>query len=449
MENQYIEMGQFDVEEILAETPDFPEMEVLFTKEEQYAIEQSSFPKLDGVLFPIVVVNADVVASCWWMGNSEVTLTVALNNYYQMMTEENADAVIADVRDFLANQIVEVEDSKEDVEAPTDESEMIEGVAEKEKIHEEPMGLRPIQKAAHKETNVLTKKPADPPEKRKESFPAETPEVKTEILEILANVRDDEVDTVDESNDGSPPIRVITEQGVDSVQEPLLHLEASLDDDSISSPVISEDEFASEIPELAIAESELEETFLETQRLDIDEELPSSDTPDSPEMIETDDSESFVRAISESEEINELLVNLGIEVEIGNPQVEDRVDELTDEIIETILNIEVADAGTATNETELREALEVMYAGLFDDVAFTGKSELIDRLTDLTVTLESRDRAPFMAEMDNEPRTAKPRAVIHKRIKTLAVAAATIKKMLIRIIAMGRFAIKAHTAYLG
>ena len=67
--------------------------------------EELAFPKLDGVLFPMVVANADVVAPCPWMGGAEVSLSEALNNYYQLMSEENADTVIADVNDFLANQV--------------------------------------------------------------------------------------------------------------------------------------------------------------------------------------------------------------------------------------------------------------------------------------------------------------------------------------------------------
>lgn len=68
-------------------------------------VEELAFPKLDGVLFPMVVANADVIAPCPWMGGAEVSLSEALNNYYQLMSEENADTVIADVNDFLANQV--------------------------------------------------------------------------------------------------------------------------------------------------------------------------------------------------------------------------------------------------------------------------------------------------------------------------------------------------------
>ncbi|MDQ5931990.1 MAG: hypothetical protein QG649_75 [Patescibacteria group bacterium] len=71
--------------------------------------EQAFFPKLDGELFPIVMENADVIAPCAWMDGAEVSLTIALNNYYRPMTEENADDVIADVYDFLSRQIILIE----------------------------------------------------------------------------------------------------------------------------------------------------------------------------------------------------------------------------------------------------------------------------------------------------------------------------------------------------
>lgn len=78
---------------------------VVLEQEDGILLERQLFPKLDGILFPIVIENADVVAACGWMGGAEVSLSVALNNYYQPMTEENADMVIADVYDFLSRQV--------------------------------------------------------------------------------------------------------------------------------------------------------------------------------------------------------------------------------------------------------------------------------------------------------------------------------------------------------
>ena len=100
-------MGLLNVSEALMESPDTQETLVEVGIEDEPSTQEFAFPKLDGILFPLVVTNAEVVAPCPWMGGAEVPLTVALNNYCQPMTEENADQVIADVYDFLASQVSE------------------------------------------------------------------------------------------------------------------------------------------------------------------------------------------------------------------------------------------------------------------------------------------------------------------------------------------------------
>jgi hypothetical protein len=87
------------------------------------APEAKSFPRLDGEVGPLVAANADVVAACWWMGGTEVTLTAAMCNYYTQMTEENADQILADVRDFIANQVTKTEEVEEQGEAEEEEPE--------------------------------------------------------------------------------------------------------------------------------------------------------------------------------------------------------------------------------------------------------------------------------------------------------------------------------------
>lgn len=92
--------------EVLTRFPDVTDTEAQFEQFDQIKAEELLFPKLDGILLPIVMDNADVVAPCPWMEDAEVSLSVALNNYYRPMTEENADEVIAEVYDFLAGQSV-------------------------------------------------------------------------------------------------------------------------------------------------------------------------------------------------------------------------------------------------------------------------------------------------------------------------------------------------------
>jgi hypothetical protein len=85
--------------------------------------ERPSFPKLDGIVFPIVVANADVVAPCPWMAGAEVTLTEALNNYYRPMTEENADTVLSEVIEFITNRVETQEEVVQEAEQAVEDKE--------------------------------------------------------------------------------------------------------------------------------------------------------------------------------------------------------------------------------------------------------------------------------------------------------------------------------------
>jgi len=125
VENQAITVGEFYEGDASVRTSSLEDSGDIFDVHDQPANGEFTYPKLDGILFPVVVANAEVIAPCRWMDGAEVSLTVALNNYYQAMTEENADEVIADVYDFLLHpvELVELieapEIEKEKVESPT------------------------------------------------------------------------------------------------------------------------------------------------------------------------------------------------------------------------------------------------------------------------------------------------------------------------------------------
>lgn len=91
---------------------------------EEESAEQLSFPKLDGVIFPLVEANADVVAPCQWMNGAEVSLSTALINYPKIMTEENADEVLANIHEFLANQVQANVTTDEALTEDTEEAEV-------------------------------------------------------------------------------------------------------------------------------------------------------------------------------------------------------------------------------------------------------------------------------------------------------------------------------------
>lgn len=122
--------------------------------------ENRVFPRLDGEVGPLVAAHADVIAPCRWMGGAEVTLSTAICNYYMIMTEENADQVLADIYEFIANEISgkeeldEQNEEKPESEEPEDDNEKTDAKPEPQK---EP--AKPEQKPESK-----PKEPA-PPEK--------------------------------------------------------------------------------------------------------------------------------------------------------------------------------------------------------------------------------------------------------------------------------------------
>jgi hypothetical protein len=120
--------------------------------------EAKSFPRLDGEVGPLVAANADVVAPCWWMGGAEVTLTAAMCNYYTQMMEENADQILADVRDFIANQVTKTEEVEEQGEAEEEEPEKPKD--DNQKIDESNDAQKEPADPKIKNTEIQTKKEA-------------------------------------------------------------------------------------------------------------------------------------------------------------------------------------------------------------------------------------------------------------------------------------------------
>lgn len=103
-----------------------------------------SFPRLDGEVMPLVAANEHVIASCRWMGGAEVTLTIAMINYPELMTEENADQILADIREFLASQRIEREILDEELDAEEEDA------PEKERPEPEEKAAKPEKQPVRK-----------------------------------------------------------------------------------------------------------------------------------------------------------------------------------------------------------------------------------------------------------------------------------------------------------
>lgn len=145
-------------------------------QEAEVASDQLKFPKLDGMVFPLAAEYADVVAPCKWMGGAEVTLTEALNNYYQTMTEDTAEQIVEDINEFLANQTAIIQNSQEII---------LEEIVIEEVKHDEEEDIRP---PVEEIKSIKVKKEKLAPQVFKREVEAETEVAKTKEATVKAPI---------------------------------------------------------------------------------------------------------------------------------------------------------------------------------------------------------------------------------------------------------------------
>lgn len=482
--------------EVLVQVPITLEEEPRVEAENPDAIEQLSFPKLDGTLFPIVVENADMIAPCPWMGGDEVSLTVALNNYYQPMTEENADEVIADVQAFLANQLQKEEEklSEPEVESLILPQEEVIGVelgdttlprdsdTEKAPLKKSPyIQPKPIEPPVVVETVTDTPRPV---ENDTEATVEAVPTAQELVREAPAHTKETvvvpeatplDMTAVTEAEDDRAPREDIpvARQVADDVPEPTPIQEKNPELTTVTTPAIPEIDHAdvaqmgtphdtvvsengedldiSGLREEAAGAAELADNpssvFVPTDETT----EPASEMPESTvqEEATTDyESEPELPVVyydqnpdSENEELTNPASAQTNESSVSVDPAVEKIEQLIAELARAADSQETAEPEAneaAENEVEPQDDLRALYAELLDDMQLVQRPEFEDLKKSLTVELGLEDEAGILERLEEIEDPVLQR-VIHKTIKALAAIITTTKKTITRI---GRSALR-------
>jgi len=490
-----------NVSEAVVESPYVQETVVEMGVENEYNAQELAFPKLDGVLFPLVVANAEVTAPCAWMGGMEVSLTAALNNYYQPMTEENADQVITDVYDFLANQASKEEQvqPEPEVEAPREEKTELVVVEVKKESPPQSIPEKPPQKAepvTEKEA-ASQQQPVEAPVEQTAVQPVEmSAEKSNKKLEDTAQTKPGRANKIDASVVESEPPRTLPEtqnvepeyEHVDSDVPALQSVEVipRVENDILAPIQPSDRELVTE-PSAPIISTTLEMDYQGDSTPDRqDTELPLHENSDVDlEVLEPEDEivleplEYFDELLAEvgGEDNEEELQSANSEQEEtperwGTRELETVLDENTtsfDALIETELAItkanellllldepletyediqfETDDSQPQYNNDEVPDELEVVQTESFADVAFIYEYE--SELSDTAAvrgysTSLLDDETSVVKKLEEEDELTIRRSGSRGTTRTLTSAAGTIRTALHRAAAIGRSALRPH-----
>gem|GEM_PF-2332969 len=474
--------------EVLTRFPDAPETEVQFEQFDQIKTEELLFPKLDGILLPIVMDNADVVAPCQWMGGAEVSLSTALNNYYRPMTEESADEVIAEVYEFLAGQFVPETVTKQEsdyaIEPMLTLVPQVESVAYDEhaytidetqsyipQIHAEPAGNAapakmsvdmheaPSDKAMPRQAQPVSRLLADD-EKKEHALEISQPtsvqssdtastlpaSMKPYVLEVdrkyvinhapfsEPTIKTKELLSTDISGVPIPPRSTNLEaEHVDPVRDelsweaPLADTEASERLQSVEDEGMRVHEKPAEYEPTNTNEHPEEHDSLNTENapLEAAHEAASTTSDSARAIMEIDSLFSDVRQPAGIDESNEPETAKGL-VEI---------------IADMTAGLELDDDDTeiVTNEETVQEELATLYTELLDGSPFNHRDKFIHLLVALTT--ESGN--------SRESSIQTPAAAMHKKVKSLKVVIKKLRQIGNHVIAIGRLALRSQAVVKG
>ena len=474
--------------EVLTRFPDAPETEVQFEQFDQIKTEELLFPKLDGILLPIVMDNADVVAPCQWMGGAEVSLSTALNNYYRPMTEENADEVIAEVYEFLAGQSVPETVTKQEsvyaIEPMLTLVPQVESVAYDEhaytidetqsyipQIHAEPAGNAapakmsvdmheaPSDKAMPRQAQPVSRLLADD-EKKEHALEISQPtsvqssdtastlpaSMKPYVSEVdrkyvinhapfsEPTIKTKELLSADISGVPIPPRSTNLEaEHVDPVRDelsweaPLADTEASERLQSVEDEGMRVHEKPAEYEPTNTNEHPEEHDSLNTENapLEAAHEAASTTSDSARAIMEIDSLFSDVRQSAGIDESNEPETAKGL-VEI---------------IADMTAGLELDDDDTeiVTNEETVQEELATLYTELLDGSPFSHRDKFIHLLVALTT--ESGN--------SRESSIQTPAAAMHKKVKSLKVVIKKLRQIGNHVIAIGRLALRSQAVVKG
>lgn len=489
--------------EVLTRSPDV-ETEIQFEQFDQIETVELLFPKLDGILLPIVIDNAEVVAPCKWMGGAEVSLTVALNNYYQLMTEENADEVIADVYEFLTGQLEPEQETE--LEPELDSTILIiereeyvnvqESTGDKDEtsINTHPIytdtELEAAPMASPKRTSVETPTTRKIPPVRRQTNVAVEPlakdlsrapqqtEHQENILESREVIQPAIVQDIALVTGELPPVEVPLALEVDlapQVDRRPLIMPTTDAGDILDEPATSEATLPISVSQEI--EAVKDERSLETQEI----ETPAIEPRQEPLRDDDEDSEMDKEFIAYdyrgADELPEepdtsYIIDAAQPRETNESEPSDgQIDAATQKINLLLTELRRSTEGHEANETDditaLRELanaiaeLSESFESDEDDTDNTASDELIhERLLELYTELfedlpleHTRELAYRLARLTLEPQASRENdasrshRVIHKKIKGLTIIVKKLKKAWNHVVAIGRLALRSHAIH--
>ncbi len=501
MENQHPGTGELGAIGILVEELVFEATESQPDAYEAAAIAQElMFPKLDGVLFPLVVTNADVVAPCQWMGGAEVSLTVALNNYPQQMSEENADDVLADVYDFLASQ-TEIKDElqeKEKIEGTiqvleqtpnvgdtkqaekgvsssslrtSDVRESPEKVERATRLVEVPMlqnNLTPQEDASH--FVGIVKKAVH--SKSTDSQIAVHEALDKTPFHSAKSKNDEKAVTNDHEKEpfGAQTVGTSPHLGADiEVQGPYI---APPEEDTNLHETLEvvhlhdvQESFSSEVretelgprasdwtPEVEVKTASIDEVLLLSEEENEDfEDEPEAVIPvdridesvSSEEPAEIIDVERLIHNDAVATEVEASLIELAQCVEGDSLDMPETANETLDKIAEVVLKAEVEiDESIEISRVKIEKEIEALLTGLFHDTPLAQESERIKLLAYVIARQLIIEREADSLDEGKTRAISKLSVKVHTLIRGLVVAIGAIKNSLARAVIMGRSVLK-------
>lgn len=492
--------------EVLMRSPDILETEIQFEQFDQIETVELLFPKLDGILLPIVIDNAEVLAPCPWMEGAEVSLTVALNNYYQLMTEENADEVIADVYKFLAGQLEPEKVSELELEPELDPTILIIQREEyvvvnetAEHIGEAPINIPPIHtntelEAApiaspkqtpvetlttrqtvpvRRQTNVAVESPAKdlsrtyPQTEHQEKIVEAREIIQPAVVQDITLVTGElylveeplalEVDLAPQVDHHPLAAQAVAGEIVDepATSEVILPISANQGVEAVKDEPPAE---THEIKTITI-DPQQEPLRHNDEDSEMDEEFIVYDYPEANELPEKPDASYAIETTLQSVETDESEPSDG-EIDVATQKINSLLTELCQ-------STEVHEANETDNIATLRKLANVIaelsksFELNEDDIDSAASDELIEeRLLELYISLledlsleHTREFAHLLARLTLEPQTSREddasrsRSIIHKKIKGLTIIVKKLKKAWNHVVAIGKLALRSHTIH--
>jgi hypothetical protein len=162
-----------------------------------------------------------------------------------------------------------------------------------------------------------------------------------------------------------------------------------------------------------------------------------------PEQIENSGLEQIPKISLPAEEIENSLIQLGEVIEVSEPEITEKVNEILDKIIEVPAKLEI-DEEKNIAKIEVEEELEELFTQLFDKLGIDYTPELLESLARLTLRLHLVEEIEKRKEGEEINQTPKGSGT-HEIIKKLLTGISNLKKAIANSYAIGKSALRLYS----